>query len=56
MTFVQQLAKRQAVGFRLPTAQAKKLGWWDPLPSLSALCHNDSSHLGTSRAPWTSGR
>ena len=25
MTFLQQLAKRQAVGFRLSTAQAKKL-------------------------------
>ena len=31
---------RQAVGFRLLTAQAENSGWWDPLPSLSALCHN----------------
>ena len=38
--FTQQLAKRQAAGFRLPTAQAKKLGQWDLLPSLSALCCN----------------
>ena len=39
-TYVLVLAMRQAVGFRLPTAQAKKLGWWDPLPSLYPLCHN----------------
>ena len=41
MTFIQQLDKRQAVGFRLPAAQAKNLDCWDPLPSLGALCHND---------------
>ena len=27
--FVQHFAKRQAVGFQLPAAPAKKLGWWD---------------------------
>ena len=35
---MQKLAKRQAASFRLPTAQAKKSGWWDPPPNLSALC------------------
>ena len=39
-TFALQLAKRQAVGFGLPTAQAQNSAWWDPLPSLSALWHN----------------
>ena len=34
---VQVLAKKQAVGFRLSTAQDDKMGWWNSPPSLSSL-------------------
>ena len=34
---VQELAKRQAVGFRLPAAQDNKAGWWNAPPCLSGL-------------------
>ena len=34
---VQELAKRQAVGFRLPAAQNVKMDWWNAPPSQSGL-------------------
>ena len=38
---VQELAKRQAVIFRLPVTQDEESGWWNPTPSLSVLGHKD---------------
>ena len=34
---VQELAKKQAVGFRLPAAQDSKVGWWNAPPCVSSL-------------------
>ena len=56
MTFVQQQAKRQATGFQLPTAQAKKLGWLNPPPASATYATMISCHLETPRAPGTSMR
>ena len=49
---VQELARRQAVAFRLPTAQADRSGWWDPLQSLSALCCNTFLPPGGLKSSW----
>ena len=34
---VQELAQKQAMAFRLPTAQREKSGWWNAPPSLAGL-------------------
>ena len=52
VTSVQQLAKRQAVGFQLPTAQAKKLDWLDPSSGLNALHHNNFLPPGGLKGSW----
>ena len=54
---VQELAQKQAMAFRLPTAQREKSGWWNTPPSLASLGHVKISslpHLPDPRAPGTS--
>ena len=52
MTFVQMQAKTQLWASDCLQLNVKKTVWWDPPPSLSALCNNNSLSPGDLKGSW----